>query len=469
MKRLLLLLAGVFLFAGFSYGKEPAYSIKGKVNGIKDTAVYLGYHYGDKQYLKDTAKVDAAGKFVFEGDKKLDGGIYLVVLPAKNYFEIVIGDEQNFSFETDTADLMMNFKSKGSLENELYYDYQRFMIPRGREIDKLRKEYDSQKDNKEAAEKIRKRMAEIDKERTDYMKNVIAKHPQTFVAKFFKAMLEIEIPDPPVLPDGKVDSLFRYRYYKAHYWDNIDFTDDRILRTPIYHNKLKQFMESVIVQIPDSVSKEADALLLKAKDNPELFKYTTWFITNSVEKSKIMGMDAAFVHMVENYYQKGLATWVDSTTLAKMSDRAAKIKPTIIGTTAHNIAPRDTTGKILALHSVKAPYTILYFWDHECGHCKKITPEILKIYQKYRGKGVKAYAVNTQYEVDAWKKYVRENKLDWINVMDMYNQTRFRDYYDIYSTPVIYLLDENKKIIAKRLSHEQVDEILEKKFKDAAQ
>ena len=36
----------------------------------------------------------------------------------------------------------------------------------------------------------------------------------------------------------------------------------------------------------------------------------------------------------------------------------------------------------------------------------------------------------------------------------------WRDKYDIYSTPVIYLLDKDKKIIAKRITHTQIVEII---------
>jgi hypothetical protein len=43
---------------------------------------------------------------------------------------------------------------------------------------------------------------------------------------------------------------------------------------------------------------------------------------------------------------------------------------------------------------------------------------------------------------------------------DPNNETNFRKLYDIYSTPVIYLLDENKKILAKRLNIEQIKEFI---------
>ncbi|MBP6426310.1 MAG: DUF5106 domain-containing protein, partial [Bacteroidia bacterium] len=68
-------------------------------------------------------------------------------------------------------------------------------------------------------------------------------------------------------------------------------------------------------------------------------------------------------------------------------------------------------------------------------------------------------------DIELWKKFIRDNKLKWINVSDLYNNTNFRNYYDIYSTPVIYLLDEKKNIIAKRLDTDKVRDFIENEEK----
>lgn len=48
------------------------------------------------------------------------------------------------------------------------------------------------------------------------------------------------------------------------------------------------------------------------------------------------------------------------------------------------------------------------------------------------------------------KKYIRANNMSWVNVNGFYSMTAdFRELYDVHSSPVMYLLDGNKKIIAK--------------------
>jgi predicted alpha/beta superfamily hydrolase len=63
--------------------------------------------------------------------------------------------------------------------------------------------------------------------------------------------------------------------------------------------------------------------------------------------------------------------------------------------------------------------------------------------------------------LEKYQKYIIENKLDWINVYDGVHINNLKEKYDIYSTPVIYVLDKNKVIKAKRIEVEQIKSILD--------
>jgi peroxiredoxin len=441
-------------------GSAPAYSIKVKINGLKDTVCYLAHYYGDSNSLKDTAKIDSQGKGAFEGKEALPGGIYLVVLPSKKYFEIMIDKEQNFSLETDTANLVKSMKIKGSKENELFYEYLHFIDKKHAEITPLRDSLTAAKGNKEKEEKFRKQTSAIDKEVKDYKLNFIKQHPETFGAVMFRAMQEPEVPENP---DPK-DSTFAYRYFKAHFWDNIDFSDERLIRTPLLFNKIKQYLDQLTVQHPDSIIRSIDVIVPKAKANKEIFKVVVAKLTYQYESSKIMGMDAVFVHLVKNYYTKDQAYWVSAETLKKIQDRAAQLEKILIGKKVPPVIMADTSGKIQVLHNVKAQYTVLYFWEHNCSHCKKETPKLLEYYHSVKDKGVEVFAVETSGSPADWKKAVKEYKLDWINVQDPTQKTGYKHTFDIYSTPVIYVLDAEKKIIAKRIDSETLQNLLNKKL-----
>lgn len=463
MRSLLLFLIPASLFAG---EPQPGYNIKIVAKGIPEgSTCLLANYYGEKQYIKDSAKV-IKGEVVFKGETKWDQGIYLFVPPSKRYFDFVMDEGQHFSLEADTADYIKTMKVKGSEENKIFYEYQTFMASKQKQIEPLREQLKKVK-AKDSTKTIQDKITAIDEEVKSYRNNLQKEHPKSFVAKLMKAMQDPEIPEAPILANGKKDSTFAYRYYKAHFWDNIDFSDDRMLRTPIFHPKIKQYMEKLTAQGPDyvdSINASADYIIGKAKANQEVFKYVVYWLTYNYESSNIMGMDAVFVHLVEQYYVTKQAFWVDSTQLYKITNRAYTLKPLLIGKKAPFINMPDSTGKYVPLYDLKSKYTVVIFWDHGCGHCKKEIPKLVEQYNtKLKAKGVQVYAIETEDKPDEWKKFIKEHKLNWINVCepDEYKRAVTKKIYDIYSTPVIYLLDENKIIKAKRIDSEQIANIIE--------
>jgi len=442
----------------FAQTKDSGYKIQLKVNGLKEKdTCFLANYYGDKQYLKDTALVDSKGLLTFSDKKALETGIYMAYMPntKAKYFEMVITtNDQNFSLSTDTTDFVENMKITNTQENAAFYEYLKYVAIKGKEVEKLKPQI------KKDSVNITKQLIEIDKAVTDYRKQFIDKYKNYFIAKVFTATDEINVPDAPLLPSGAKDSTFPYKYYKSHFFDNVDFTEDGILRTPIFHSKLDKFFNKVIPQMPDSIILEADRVIAKAINNKELFKYCVWYITNNAEKGKIMGMDAVYIHMYKKYYLSGKAYWADSAMLKKIDEMVKTVDPLLIGKKIPNAYLADSLGTYKLLWDVKAKYTVVFFYDPNCGHCQKEAPKLYEFFQKNKGK-VQVYAASIERKEPEWKQFIVKNKYtDWVNVWDKHTHTDFRKMYDVYSTPVIYVLDQDKKIIAKRLGAEQIDEFI---------
>lgn len=436
------------------------YEIKIKVNGLKDTLCYLANYYGDKQYIKDSAMVNSTGNITFKGKEALAGGIYLFVFPNKTYFEIMVDKSQFFSMECDQTDAINSMKVKGSQENADFYNYLQFIQKKSLEMETLKSEKSRLSSENKPIDTVTEKMKAVDKEVVAYKNNYIAEHPGSFQTAIFNASKEPEIPEAPLLPNGARDSIFQFNYYKAHYFDNFDLADERILRTPIYHNKVSNYFKNLVLQIPDSLIPECDMVVGKAKKNKETFKYMVWYLTNTYETSQIMGLDAVFVSMVTKYYTKDQATWVDDATLYKIQDRASILGPILVGKQAKNLILADTSGNYQSMYNINAKFTVLLFWDPDCGHCKKAVPKVKAFYEKAKSKGLEVFSINTAVEEQKWKDYVKENKLSWINVADLKTQNNFRHEFDILTTPQIFILDKNKKIVAKKIDEETMEKIL---------
>lgn len=475
-----LLVFGI-LFIHFTAIFAQGYEIKLKIAELKGSQIILGHHFGGMFYPDDTTQLDSKGAGVFKKQKAFPQGMYFIYLPTKKYFDILMGDDQTFSIEVDTTDFVKSAKISGSTENELYFSYMRTLAENQQKANALveRKKNASSETQKDSATKALDR---INKEVLTYIDKLINGNKGLFFTKFLVALKEVEVPEPPKDATGKVtDSTFQYRYYKNHYFDNFDYTDPSLLRTPVYERKVKDFIEKVIPQIPDSINKELDIILTRAKPNDEVFRYLLVTFFNHFAQSQIMGFDAVFVHISEKYYIP-YATWNDKDYIEKLKKEVAKRKPTLIGKVAPNLklvslpvshfiaAKTDTAlksnpyvGDYLNIHDVKAPFTVLAFWEADCGHCKKAIPDLYKVYEKLKDKGVQVLAVHTMSSVEGkrkWIDFVNEKSLTgWMNVWSPYS-LEFKDIYDVYTTPVILVLDQNKRIIAKKISPEQVEEIV---------
>ncbi len=457
IKRILLLVSVLIPIASFSQG----YNIDVKINGIKDTTLLLGYYFNKQMFVKDTTDIDSNGHGIFQGDEPLDGGIYVIYLPDKSYFDILIGDDQEFSVTTTEGDLVNSQKITGNKVAEEFLKYQKFLNAKQKEAQKIQSELkDLEKDSPEyekGLEKLKKIKEEVDKE----MNRIIDENTGSLLARFLLMTKDIEIPDfdapENIANKDSVIQLKKYLYYKVHYFDNIDFNDERLLRTPVFTSKLERYFTKIVVQQPDSLIKEANMVIAKT-DDPKMRRYLIQYLFNMANESKLMGMDAMVVDMAEKYYLSGQADWADSTFLSKLQERVTKIKPNLIGNQAPDLLMQSVDGQYYRLSEVNAPITILLFWEPNCGHCKKEVPKLKEVVSdKYKDKGVKVFAVYTQVEKEPWEKFIEEHDLyDFINVNDPYYRTNFRNLYDVYSTPTIYVLDKNKKIVGKRIGAEQL-------------
>ena len=348
----------------------------------------------------------------------------------------------------------------------MFYEYQKFTQKKGIQAEPLKKELKTLEKNTRKYEKIKKQLNEIDDEVTDFKLDYMQKHFSTFFVKLLSAMEPIVIPESPLLQDGTVDSKFQYNYYKKHYWDHFDLMDDRMVRTPIFHGKMEKYLLEYTPQIPDSIIKSLDVLIEKVRESEELFKYIINWSTHHFESSKIMGQDAVFVHLVFTYFITRQTPWIEEVQLTNIIDKAMRISPNLIGTTAPFLKIPDDKGVLQDLHKIKAPFTALFFYDPDCGHCKTETPKVKEVIDSYADKGVKVYAVCTEFDEDMWKEFIIKQETDnWINVIDLENKSNFRGKYNIMGTPRLYLLDEKKKIIAKQIDSKALNQILENEFK----
>ncbi len=465
----------IFLFlSGASFGQ--GYKINVKIKNLSSGELYLGHHYGKNLLVDDTAQISANGSAVFEKDRVLPDGLYFVYLPTRSYFDIIIkAGEQSFSIENDTipTEFSKNMVVKGSVENKVLYDYQRFLHDRNLKAKTLREELDNVKEDATKKEEIEKKLEQLNDDVAKKMEDVITKQPNLFFAKFLRATKQVEVPE-------NIPAEDKYYYYKSHFLDNIDLKNEGIIRTPVFEPRLIEYFKIIQQQPIDSIKVDIDRLIAKSRVSPEMFKFVLISTFNHFVEQQIMGMDAVWVHIAEKYYSKE-ASWSSPEFLENLKTRVSETKPFLIGQKVPNIhvrqiddntakaAENDSTklksvyGKKITLFDIKAKYIVLYFWESDCSHCKKSTPVLYKAFNDLKHKGLDVFSVHMLTGDEGRQKMVKfitANKLyGWRNCWNPENYQYKLDYF-IKSSPVMYVLDEDKKIIAKSIGPEQVEDLM---------
>ena len=460
-------LALMLVLAGGSITAQEDYVVKFRIAGLKDTVCLVANYYGNGTYIKDTLKVDGSGRCTFHAPDSLPKGMYLLVITDKKYFEFIINNDHRFTVETEAASPLDHLKATGSPENELFYAYMKHTREEYAMMKSLQERYQKSQGNADSAKILRDRIVSANEASIRYKLELVKSHPESFLAFMINAMKEPVVPEAPLLPDGRKDSTFAYRYFKAHFWDDTDLSDNRLLRTPVFHNKLKRYFDQVLIQVPDSIIPEIGRMVEKTTPDREMFKYIVWFATWHYENSEIMGFDEIFVDVIEKYYATGQAYWTTGTTLDNLLNKAKRLKPLLIGNVAPNMVMMDTAGNLVSMHNIQAEFLLLLFWDPDCGHCVEEIPRIREFYDRYKETyGVEIFAVCSDTSMVKMKKEIVKRQMHWINVDGPRSLTgNYHDQYDVKTTPVIYILNRKKEIIAKQLKTDQIETFMKNYFR----
>lgn len=442
------------------------YDLKLKFNDYKDKKVFLAHYYGKPLptvYKVDSTIVDDKGQATFHRENKIIGGLYIVLLEGNDkYFEFILDNGRSLSMNVTVEKLPMGVVYKNSPDNERFSKYVEYLAGVSDKYQQYSKELAGAKSAPDSS-RIQEQFKVLSKEVDEYRTSHIKQNPTSLLSNIFKAL---EVPKVPTInkPDGTPDTDAQYQAYKKHFWDNFPFDDERIVYTPILGSKLQEYFSKIVLTIPDSFNRDADEVIRKARASKEVFKYTVHWLAGYTQESELMGMDACFVHLVENYYMKGDAFWLNEGTLKKYIDRARSIAPNVIGNVGPDIEmTRVSDNKKMRLNEVQAKYLLLVFWSPDCGHCEKEIPQVDSLIRAegLDKKGLKVIGYNVDRDTVKWMSLIRNKKLDsWQHVYDPTKTSEFRSKYDVYGTPSIYLLDDKKIIRGKKLDHTNIAQVM---------
>jgi len=452
--------------------KPLGHSIQVVLKPYQNTKIYIGTNYGRNRVLADSTLLNAQSEGVFESKTKLTPGIYFVVSPKYSIlFDFLVDENQHFKIIADTASIN-TFQILGSTENNIFKEYSSSINNLGLQLSALENKYKNATNAKDSAS-FKELYLSKDKEVKAARTNVIKTYPKSMTSFFLNVMQRPEAPAMPTI-NGKLDSLYPYYYVKNHFWDNVIFNDNRLIRTPFFEDKLDEYFKNYVSREPDSIIEEVQYMLTVAKTGKEIYPFLLFKFTNKYIAPEFMGQEKVFIHLFQNFFAKGDTVLLNEASKKSITERAYSMMANQLGLAAPSLMVNTPENKKVSLYDQKAPYTFVAFWDPTCSHCKVEIPRLDSFYRaSWKNLEVKIFSVNINFkELAAWKTFIQENHLeDWTHAYqteeDLNKEikaglpTTIRQQYDVFKTPTFYLLDANKKILAKNLSLEQFNDFLQ--------
>ena len=464
---LVLVLAAVVLFSCTATGKKYDIEI---TSPLQSDSIYLGRYYLGRVQIVDSLKLDK-GVAHFKGNKPLKEGVYLLIFPDGNYVDMIVGDKQNFKVNLDTTNMPFNVRFEKGSQQEAFYKYSLDyfdMKRRFREIGGLAMA-DTSAEAHAKLEAEAKSIVDSQKHKVDSLK---AKYPGKMISVFVGGM-DVPEPEPFEVPENctNPDSLQRayyYAFFRDHFFDNIDLSDERSYYTPYIGQRLESYFNRVLVQTYDSIVPQAVKLfeISAANDSAArvmagyLVYYTTRFdIPGFFEERKVMGLDNIMVELANRYYQTDKAIKADSTIAKKVIDKANKIRNCMVGDTARNIPVATLDGEYHRLYDFSgSEYTIFVLFEPDCDHCKVRLPKVAEFCKipALQGK-VNGVALCMTDDKEKIEQFISEHGT--ANLTNVWDPDRISEYwskYDTSETPMILVLDKDHRILARNIEPEQL-------------
>ncbi len=449
----------------FSQAGIDSTQIEAFLEGIPAGTTKLVGMWGDQNFLADSAIVDASGHFVLRRKKPLPSGFYTFLLPGMKQVSILVDKDQRMTLRAKASDFFGTMQAEGSVNTQLFYETIRFQSKQEPELAQSTATMNKSAANSPEFQEAKLRQAQILEERKAYLDGIYKQYSDAFFAKF---KIAGQNPDYKEFkkPNGDVDTMRQLIYYRDHFWDGVDFSDDRLLNTPVIANKLKRYIKELTPQHPDSIIKVADPLIRRVIKNKQYFKYFTNWIALQYENTKTTVMDgeAVYVHIIKNYFTPELAFWDKPENLAGLQKHVWEMEASLLNRKGPDVKAMDVNGQMKSIYEITAPIVVIFMFSPDCEHCQKEAAEVEVLYRKWKSRGVEFYGIAVSTTDEEWKKFVKEKGFTFTNVFDPTNLAIYAKYF-VDITPEIYVLNKDRIIVGKNLHPNQLETIFERELK----
>jgi len=287
------------------------------------------------------------------------------------------------------------------------------------------------------------------------------KHPKNPESKIALAYYRPVVPDYG-MPDGE-----RFKIFRQHFWDYFDPNDSLFLFTPVLIDKFEEWVylhhhhkDSIAGLYLDraDIIQGINSFLEKIDRNQQNKDAVLEYVLKKLDKDEDKRL---FIEVYDRWLKPSLGECsIEDSKWEKYHQKASVYRNVVIGAKAPDFP--IVAGKV-NMYDLKSDYVLLVFWASWCPHCVQEIPRLKMVLEQLKDKKIAVVFISLDEEESAWKSFIYQQKLDnYIHLCDFKKwKGEVVKMYNVYATPTMYLLDKEKKILAKPLFAEQLLKLVE--------
>jgi thiol-disulfide isomerase/thioredoxin len=437
------ILALIFLISSFA---QAQYTVNGTMSPTIDTDWVILYKIegATQKFIQNTkikidsvaiqGKKQAIGSFSFTLPENTKVGSYRITYRLENagFLDFVFNKEDvNFGFHPEYANQTVTYTT--SKENMLYKDYVDTISTAQATLDSIQvavlqnQGLNLKNEYKEALKKV-----------NNIQKGYLEASNGMYVQPFIKASKRNNLPEIIETPENYMSNMI------DSFFDPIDFNNKTLVNSAFITDKITDYV-FYINYSPDPATQQklykqsVDKVFSKI-GNISYKKEIIEFLINQFESDMNLEL---IDYLFDNYYSK-LPT--------NLQDKEFKEgKEALFAAEVGRIAPDFSwkeDGKQLTLSKLNdAENYLLIFWSTTCSHCLTEIPQVHTFLTE--NDQVKVIAYSLESDSYGWNSF-KKTLPNWHHVLGLNKwENKTARTYNIVSTPSYFILDANKKIIAK--------------------
>ena len=454
MRRTLLIL--MLVLAGIPVIFAQGYHLRGTIPGLRQSEIYLMQDFAVSQQIIDTLKTDQSGSFDVILPEDLPVGMYRLMTNSGLMFNLIYNKE-DIAFRTTGFQTDDQIQIISSVENILYYKYLNTKLNNQQKINILNPVLDYYPENDSFYSVVKSQVMNLYAQIQGVSNWVIQQYPHTMAAHFIRF-------DRPQIPNFNLRPGEQQQELKQSYFKGIDFQDTLLLRTSLLTSKivgyLSLYQEKGMSkkQVEQAFTQAVDTLLQKTVINEQIYEYTLNYLVRGFDQ---FGFDNLLQHIASI---QQLGRFPDNSLKKQaLENELHLIQRLADGNTAPDFTARDLQGKRIHLSKIKSEKTLLVFWASWCPHCTASLPKLKKFYDPKHPEKLQIIAISVDDNKQDVEQAIKKEAYPWINIAELKGwDGPIADEYGVSATPTFFLLDKDKKIIAKPRSISEVEKLLSK-------